>query len=495
MKNSLVKRLLLITLPIALLAGALYAAAIVYIETQSLEKSQQAQIEAQVKQLAEIMAIPTWNLDQEFIQNYLTQYTRNPHVECIELLSDANIKESSPEGCTHPTSGALMHSEPIIYEGNYIGVIVSSSTVKLDNKRLYFILVTRIPVALVALLAIFLVVFGVFKRWVVVPLQEMTESVQAFQREGKLHLVECSSPDEIGALIHSFNRFQQNQLNHDKVLTSEKEKAEQALEDLQRTQSQLVESEKMASLGSLVAGISHEINTPLGVAKTSSSHIEEELKKLSQGFENGTLTKNQMQAFMEQFEDGLHLLIANLNRASELMASFKQVSADQSHDVIRIFNLHEYLEETVYTLKPNLKRYKVSVILDCDEGIHLESYPGAFSQIVTNLIMNSLLHAYTPEEQGRIKIEVKEKEEHLIICYNDNGKGMSDDVKKQIFDPFFTTKRGNGGTGLGMHIIYNLVTIKLQGKINVESEEGVGTTFNMILPKKIDDKLADVSAS
>jgi signal transduction histidine kinase len=492
-KNSLVKRLLLITLPIALLAGALYAAAIVYIETQSLEKSQQAQIEAQVKQLAEIMAIPTWNLDQEFIQNYLTQYTRNPHVECIELLSDANIQETSPEGCTHPTSGALMHSEPIIYEGNYIGVIVSSSTVKLDNQRLYFILVTRIPVALVALLAIFLVVFGVFKRWVVVPLQEMTESVQAFQREGKLHLVECSSPDEIGALIHSFNRFQQNQLNHDKVLTSEKEKAEQALEDLQRTQSQLVESEKMASLGSLVAGISHEINTPLGVAKTSSSHIEEELKKLTQGFENGTLTKSQMQAFMDQFEDGLHLLIANLNRASELMASFKQVSADQSHDEIRIFNLHEYLEETVYTLKPNLRRYQVSVNLDCPEDVHLESYPGAFSQIITNLIMNSLLHGYTQEEQGSIKVEVKEQADNFIITYKDDGAGMKEEVRKKIFDPFFTTKRGNGGTGLGMHIIYNLVTIKLQGNIEVASELGAGSTFTMTLPKTLSEVSQDAA--
>lgn len=485
-KTSIVKRLFFVSLPIALLMGVLYAGVIAYIETQSLKSRQLAQVKTQIKQLAETMAIPTWNLDQQFIENYLSQYARSSYIQCIELLSDANLKETSPEGCNHPTSGAELHSEPIVYEGNYIGVIVSSFDVQLDNERLYFILVTRIPVALVALLSIFFVVFAVFKRWVVEPIQAMTKSVESFQRDGKLHLVDWSSDDEIGTLISTFNESQQSQITHDKMLTSEKEKAEQALQDLKQTQTQLVESEKMASLGGLVAGISHEINTPLGVAKTSSSHIEDELKKLIRAFTEGTLTKNDMQAFVEQFQDGLHLLIANLNRASELMASFKQVSADQSHDEIRLFNLKEYLEETVYTLKPNLKRYQVSVVLECSETIQLNSFPGAFSQIITNLIMNSLLHAYNTEDQGNIRITVKEEDTAIKVTYSDDGNGMSEDVRKKIFDPFFTTKRGNGGTGLGMHIIYNLVTIKLQGAIDVQSALGQGSTFNMTLPKNIE---------
>lgn len=493
-KTSLVKRLFVISLPIALLVGVLYAGVISYIETESLKNRQLAQVETQIKQLAETMAIPTWNLDQQFIENYLSQYARSPYIQCIELLSDANLKETSPTGCSHPSSGAVLHSEPIIYEGNYIGVIVSSFQVELDNERLYFILMTRIPVALVALFSIFFVVFGVFKRWVVVPIQSMTQSVEAFQKDGKLHLVDWSSNDEIGTLISTFNESQQAQITHDKMLTSEKEKAEQALQDLKETQTQLVESEKMASLGSLVAGISHEINTPLGVAKTSSSHIEDELNKLEKAFTGGTLTKSDMQGFMTQFQDGLHLLIANLNRASELMASFKQVSADQSHDEIRVFNLREYLEETVYTLKPNLKRYQVSVVLDCNEDIHLSSFPGAFSQIITNLIMNSLLHAYNPEDQGTIKISVTDGENQIGVEYRDDGAGMEEDVRKKIFDPFFTTKRGNGGTGLGMHIIYNLVTIKLQGTIEVRSKLGMGSVFSMELPKQLELKTESSAA-
>jgi len=168
------------------------------------------------------------------------------------------------------------------------------------------------------------------------------------------------------------------------------------------------------------------------------------------------------------------------------MASFKQVSADQSHDEIRLFNLKEYLEETVYTLKPNLKRYQVSVVLECSETIQLNSFPGAFSQIITNLIMNSLLHAYNTEDQGNIRITVKEEDASIKVTYSDDGNGMPEDVRKKIFDPFFTTKRGNGGTGLGMHIIYNLVTIKLQGTIDVQSALGQGSTFDMTLPKTIE---------
>ena len=484
-KNSLVKRLFFISLPLTLMAGLLYAGVIVYIETQSLKANQHAQVEAQVKQLAQVIAIPTWNLDQQFINSYLKQYAVAPYIRCIELVSDANLKEQAPKNCTHPESGAILHSEPIIYEGQYIGVVVASFVIKLDNHRLNFILLSRIPVALVALFSIFFVVFLVFRRWVVRPIQAMMKSIEEFQDDGQHHPVDWHSEDEIGTLVEAFNQAQKQQMQHEQMLTSEKDKAEQALLELKETQSQLVESEKMASLGSLVAGISHEINTPLGVARTSSSHVNDALTKLNKSFEEGTLTKSDMQHFLELGKDGLHLMTANLIRASELMTSFKQVSADQSHDEIRMFNLHEYLQETIYTLKPNLKRYQVTILLECEESIELQSFPGAFSQIFTNLIMNSLYHAYDTTDQGGININVKESGDNLILTYQDDGSGMPEDVRKKIFDPFFTTKRGKGGTGLGMHIIYNLVSHKLQGTIEVTSELGRGTRFTIKIPRII----------
>ena len=483
--TSLAKRLFLISLPIALLAGLLYAGVLVYLETRSLKETQRTQVKEQIAQLAEIMAIPTWNLDQQFINSYLSQNVVSPYIQCIELISDASLNESFPVNCKHSESNVTLHSEPIIYEGLYIGVIVASYKIALDNERLKFILLSRIPTGVIALLVVFLSVFWVFRRSVVIPLQEMTKSIESFQSDGTVMPIIWKNKDEIGTLNQTINRAQLQQKNHDIMLTNEKDKAESALKDLRETQNQLVESEKMASLGGLVAGISHEINTPLGVAKTSASHVEDELKKLTNEFKDGTLTKARMEDFIGQFTDGLHLLTANLNRANELMTSFKQVSADQSHDEMRTINLKEYIEETIYTLKPNLRRYNVAISLECEENIILNTFPGAYSQIVTNLIMNSLNHAYDTTDQGNITLKIFQEQSVINFIYHDDGKGMEDHVLRKIFEPFFTTKRGSGGTGLGMHIIYNLVTMKLQGKIEVESKVNAGSTFKLLLPHEL----------
>ncbi len=337
--------------------------------------------------------------------------------------------------------------------------------------------------ALVALLSIFFVVFLVFRRWVVMPIRAIIKSIESFQDDAAYHPVNWHSEDEIGTLVEAFNQAQKQQIQHERMLTSERDKAQNTLLELKEAQKQLVESEKMASLGSLVAGISHEINTPLGVARTSSSHVNDALLKLEKLFDAGTLTKGDMEQFIVLSKDGLHLMTANLIRASELMTSFKQVSSDQSHDEIRQFNLLEYLQEIIYTLKPNLKRYQVAILLECDESIILQSFPGAFYQIFTNLIINSLNHAFEPQAPGSIRINVKETGHYVHIVYEDDGAGMTEDVCKKIFDPFFTTKRGNGGTGLGMHILYNLICHKLQGFIGVSSTLGDGCSFNMKLPK------------
>ncbi len=482
-KNSLVKRLFFISLPSTLLAGLLYAGAIVYIESLSLKDHQQAQVHAKIKQLAQVIAIPTWNLDHQFIRRYLTEYAVTPHIECIEVVSDGNLEERAPRGCLHTNEGGTLHVEPIILEGQDIGIIITSFTIELDNQQLKFILLSRIPMALVALLSIFFVVFLVFRRWVVMPIRAIIKSIESFQDDAAYHPVNWHSEDEIGTLVEAFNQAQKQQIQHERMLTSERDKAQNTLLELKEAQKQLVESEKMASLGSLVAGISHEINTPLGVARTSSSHVNDALLKLEKLFDAGTLTKGDMEQFIVLSKDGLHLMTANLIRASELMTSFKQVSSDQSHDEIRQFNLLEYLQEIIYTLKPNLKRYQVAILLECDESIILQSFPGAFYQIFTNLIINSLNHAFEPQAPGSIRINVKETGHYVHIVYEDDGAGMTEDVCKKIFDPFFTTKRGNGGTGLGMHILYNLICHKLQGFIGVSSTLGDGCSFNMKLPK------------
>jgi signal transduction histidine kinase len=253
------------------------------------------------------------------------------------------------------------------------------------------------------------------------------------------------------------------------------------LEDLKLTQKQLVESEKMAALGALVAGVAHEINTPVGVSVTANSYLQQKTIDMLQVLEENKLKKSDLTGYLSVANESTQIISNNLKRASELVKGFKQVAVDQTSEVEREFKLKEYLQEIIFSLGPKLKSNKVDVQLEVDEELSVTSYPGVFSQIFTNLIINSLTHAFHRDEKGTIFIKV-EKGSQLLLEYSDNGKGMLPEVRQKIFDPFFTTNRAAGGTGLGMHIVYNLVTQSLGGTITCETRLNEGTTFLIILP-------------
>lgn len=255
-----------------------------------------------------------------------------------------------------------------------------------------------------------------------------------------------------------------------------------ALENLQQTQAQLVHAEKMASLGSLVAGIAHEINTPVGVGVTATSHLQEVTKEFAALYASGDLKRRDLTNYLEDSEEALSIIFSNLERASQLIRSFKQVSADQSSEARRIFNIKQYLNEILLSLQPKIKRTRHKIILKCNESLQIDSFPGAFGQIITNLIMNSLIHAYDPDQEGTLTIAIFQEVETIFLIYSDDGKGMSNEVVAQIFNPFFTTKRGMGGTGLGLYILYNLVKKQFNGTIECESELGKGTKFIIGIP-------------
>lgn len=265
-------------------------------------------------------------------------------------------------------------------------------------------------------------------------------------------------------------------------LQEAKQAAERALQQLQATQQQLVESEKMAALGNLVAGVAHEINTPIGIGVTATSRLETLSRDLNQKYQTNKMKRTDLEKYLTSVIQGTELILKNLSRAAELIQSFKQVAVDQSSERQRTFNLKEYLHEIYTSLRPEFKRTKHEVSIECHETITLSSYPGIFSQIFTNLIMNSLIHGFKETTQGHIKIIGIQDEKNLILRYSDNGKGIKPDIINQIFDPFFTTNRQGGGSGLGLHIVYNLVTHKLNGTIQCESIEGQGTTFIIQIP-------------
>jgi GAF domain-containing protein/tetratricopeptide (TPR) repeat protein/two-component sensor histidine kinase len=256
----------------------------------------------------------------------------------------------------------------------------------------------------------------------------------------------------------------------------------QTLDDLQATQHQLVEAEKMAALGGLVAGVAHEINTPVGVGVTAASLLEEKTLLFRQTYQSGQMKRSDLEKYLDTAGQSSSMILKNLQRAAELIQSFKQVAVDQSSEERRVFAVKAYLDEILLSLHPKLKRTQLAIEVHADHNLILDSYPGSFAQIVTNLVMNSLAHAYEPGEPGRLAFDLKQKNGRFIFEYSDDGRGIPKEDLGKIFDPFFTTKRGQGGSGLGLHVVYNLVTQKLGGMIRCESEVGIGTKFMIEVP-------------
>jgi signal transduction histidine kinase len=238
----------------------------------------------------------------------------------------------------------------------------------------------------------------------------------------------------------------------------------------------------MVALGNLVAGVSHEINTPIGIGVTAASFMDEKSKNFQVLFQENNMKKSDLEEYLKTVRDTTGMIRTNLQRASELIRSFKQVAVDRSVEMKRKFNIKDYIQEVLVSLQPNLKKTKHQVTVNGEPGIEVFSDPGALSQIITNLLMNSLIHAYGPDDEGHISIAMAKQHNDLIIQYSDDGRGMPEEVVEQIFNPFFTTNRGGGGTGLGMHIVYNLVTQSLGGTIRCDSRAGTGTTFIIQIP-------------
>ncbi len=254
---------------------------------------------------------------------------------------------------------------------------------------------------------------------------------------------------------------------------------------LKSTQNELVQTEKMAALGRLVAGIAHEVNTPIGIGVTAASHLKKEIKDFNNHYKNETLTQKAFESFIDTSEQSSEIILNNLERAAHMIQNFKQVSVDQSSDKVREFFLKEYLESVIINLKPTLKTHAHSIDIICPSTLMIESTPGVFYQIFSNLIINSVIHGFEDKEKGHIIITVRYNGgDSLEIVYKDDGKGMPKEGLAKIFDPFYTTKRSSGGSGLGTHIVYNLVTQKLHGHITAQSHLGKDMTFIMNIKVK-----------
>ncbi len=341
-------------------------------------------------------------------------------------------------------------------------------------------------------------------RWIIKPILTLTQAAR------KLAYGEWNNPlpvqraDELGVLADSFNSmvkqlkesFAKLETKNDEIKKLNAELEQRVIErtaalnakveELVQTRNELLQSEKMASLGRLVAGFAHEINTPIGVAVGAASSLQEASIQVSRMLEQEEVDEEELVSALDSVGQAADLTLSNLRRAVRLVSSFKRTAIDQSTETYRLFNVLETIEDVNNSLHNKFKHSEIIIQIECKKALSLYGLPGMLDQILTNLMMNSLFHGFNNGElSGEIRIKVELVDERLHLTYIDTGKGMTEEVAQKVFEPFFTTRRGHGGTGLGMYICYNLVTTQLHGMITCKSVQGKGVIFKVEYPVQV----------
>jgi signal transduction histidine kinase len=373
--------------------------------------------------------------------------------------------------------------------GNIVGKDINRRVWRIYTISLVFMLVW---------ISLILIMISVLLKRVVANLKRLEDlSQQVTQGELNLSMVPIASNDEIGLLSAAFNEMvlslktahreidkrqcELQKVNND--LRAANLQLIKANTDLQDAQDQIIQSEKLASLGGLVAGVAHEINTPIGVSVSAASFLKDKNRDLVDKIESNKLSRKEFENYAATITETLDILLANLKRASELIGSFKMIAVDQTSEERREINLHDYIEDVILSLKHVLKKNAVEVDLDSeDNDLIINTYPGILAQVLTNLVMNSIIHGFENGKNCRIDVKINRKEDYLVLEYRDNGQGMNKEVLKRIFEPFYTTKRGQGGSGLGLFIVYNFVAKYLGGSIECKSKPGEGVLFLIKMP-------------
>ncbi|SMH59419.1 sensor histidine kinase [Azospirillum agricola] len=285
-------------------------------------------------------------------------------------------------------------------------------------------------------------------------------------------------------LLRVSDRLQAQLGTANQELERRRQEAETALVELREAQRAMLQAEKLASLGALVAGVAHEINTPVGIAVSCASHLADATVRLKAMSESGGISRGDFSRYLATAADTSDLILANCQRAAQLIAGFKQVAVDRASSERRRITLGSYIHETLVSLQPKLRPAGHGVSVSCPADLELDSYPGALSQILANLVMNALTHAFAEGRSGGMAIEVAPAEGDMVrLTFRDDGRGMTDEHRNRVFEPFFTTRRGQGGSGLGLHIVHNLVVGVLKGSITVDSAPDRGTAFTLLFPR------------
>ena len=365
------------------------------------------------------------NINEEKNKNLLLKY-KNHFMNLAKIQEEIGLNENL---------GIMKEMRASIHKGEDILEELSSQFLQdIESKSLALIRVTNISI--VGLFVIIIIIITIVIRF--------------FANESKINEL--------------------NELN---------EELSKTLDNLKITQDKLVESEKMSSLGGLVAGVAHEINTPVGIGLTGISHFLDITQDVKKKYDTECMTQDVFENYLTTSEELAIQINSNLKKTAQLVKNFKKISFDQTSEEQREINLKEYLDDIVFSMKMVLSKTNITIENKCDNEININTFPGAISQVISNLIINSIKHGFKEKEEGNIVISAVLENNKITLLYEDNGKGIDKEILPKIFDPFFTTNRENGGTGLGLNILYNIVSSTLLGTIECDSEKGNGVTFRI----------------
>ena len=399
-------------------------------------------------------------------------------------------------------------SRQVVYDSQYVGYIYVSASAAKFNQLVGQSILLNLGVMFVMMILTFVLALRL-QHILVGPIESLAEFLRRTARQkdysARVSIGNVTELNMLGDAVNILLERMQDYVQKQRVTEQQHRELNSSLEEMvnQRTlalkdanhelintleklhqyQRQIIENEKMASLGDMVAGVAHEVNTPIGLGVTASTMILDRLAQVQKDFDAKTLKASSLDRFLSESQENLNIIYRNLNRAAELISSFKQVAVDQGSESVRTFCVSQLINEILLSLKPRLKKHRHNINVKCDPTLIVETKAGPINQILINLIINSVVHGFEDVDNGTIDIEADLiSVQTLKIVYRDNGQGIPAEIRKRIFDPFVTTKRGQGGSGLGMHLVYNLVTQALNGSISVSSEEGHGVEFIIVFP-------------
>lgn len=494
----------------------------------TMERLRDQNVDASLSNMMPIISESMWAFDAASVGRAAEALLRDPYISGVAVrsaegeialqlgdLANTPFQELPATQTRTETlnNKSLAISTPVFHSfgGNntIIGWINLRSNNDLISHQVRLVLGGVLISAIVAILLLLLVLYGVVQRLVARPIQRFTDYVNRISPQDFTEWSRQRDPmlerrkDEIGRLYRVFNHQQEILIERDRALQEHRDMLEhtveqrtqelqtsneeltESLQKLKFAQEELLQSEKLASLGNLVSGVAHEVNTPLGISITAASHLTSETRRAQRALAKNELKKSELEEFFDECLETGTLLSGNLDRAAHLIRAFKQVAVDQTSEEERRINLHGYIDEILASLRPKYKSARIQVINDIDPDINLMMRPGALAQVITNLVINSLLHGFDDATRpGTIRLYSETTHaDQLHLIYEDDGIGMSEETLRHIFDPFYTTRRSRGGSGLGMNIVFNLVTGKLGGKIQVENPPDQGCRINITLPR------------